>query len=114
MGIRVKPRREKDIQAELLRYLSLRGVFCWRNNSGAAPMPSGHFVRFGSPGSADILGVLSPSGRLLGVECKRPGGKPTALQQSWMDSIKAAGGVAICASSIAQLEEGLLAAGVNL
>lgn len=114
MGARIRPRRERDIQAELLRYLTLKGVFCWRNNTGAAVLQSGHFARFGSPGSADILGVLAPSGRLLGVEVKRPRRKPTVLQQAWLESVLAAGGVACCVDSIEALDAALEAQGVRL
>jgi hypothetical protein len=114
MGVRVRSKREKDVLAELLRWLSLKGVFCWRNNSGAGTLRSGHFVRFGAPGSADILGLLSPSGRFLAVEVKRPGGRPTERQGAWLEAVRAAGGVAVCASSIEELEAGLNRFGVKL
>ncbi len=44
---------------------------------------NGHerFTRMGLPnGAPDLIGILAPSGRLLGLECKRPGEHATAEQ----------------------------------
>ena len=44
---------------------------------------------YGKAGTPDVLGVLA--GRALAWECKRPGGKPTALQAEQMRRWAAAG-----------------------
>lgn len=85
---------EAGVLKACLQLLDLRGIFAWRNNSGALPNAEGRPVRFGKPGSSDIFGIL-PGGRFLAVECKRPGGKPTATQAVFLESIRVAGGVAL-------------------
>jgi hypothetical protein len=70
----VKAPRETELVRQCLALLGLRGVFAWRNNSGAFVRDQGEarrYFRAGAVGSPDILGVL-PGGRFLGVECKRP------------------------------------------
>jgi hypothetical protein len=114
MGARIRQRREVDIQHELIRWLTLRGVMCWRNNTGGATLASGHFARFGEPGSADILAVLRPAGRLLACEVKRPGKVPTALQANWLARAAAAGACVVVASSVQDLEEALAIQGIEL
>lgn len=108
--------READILRDCLTWLKLHGVLCWRQNQGAITgMHNGkrRFLRFSSQvGISDILGVLPPSGRLLAVETKRPGRQATAEQAAFLDVVRQCGGVAVCARSIAELEQALLAAGV--
>jgi hypothetical protein len=47
---------------------------------------------YGRSGVPDIVG--SYMGKFFGIECKKPGGKVTALQQRELDNITASGGVA--------------------
>lgn len=105
---------ESEILRVCLEYLRLRGVFCWRQNQGAVTAEyqgRKRFLRFaGADGIADILGVLSPSGRLLAVEVKRPGRQPTAQQQGFLDAVRRQGGLAVCVHSLAELEAALTAA----
>ena len=115
---RVAPRRESEIQREILTYLSLvPGVVAWRNNTGA--MFGEHkgkrwAVRFGRKGLPDILGfrrtvlgcdyngcVEEASARFLAIEVKRdPKQKPTPEQAAFLDSVRKAGGIALVASSV--------------
>src|SRR5262245_33120475 len=90
-----------------LELLALRRIPAWRANTGAARMPSGRFVRFGTPGISDILGVLPPAGRLLAVECKRAGNKPTPEQQLFLDAVTAAGGLALVVRDVTELQAAL-------
>jgi len=48
---------------------------------------------FGRSGVPDILCCIN--GRFVGIECKANGGKTTRLQDSNLDAIREAGGVAI-------------------
>jgi len=71
------------------------------------------FMRFSSmAGISDILGILPPSGRFLAIECKRPGNKPTAEQDAFLDIVRQCGGIAVCVRSIDELEQALTDAGV--
>jgi hypothetical protein len=46
---------EKETQASICDYLDLRKHFWWRDNSGAFKTQHGARVRFGTPGSPDII-----------------------------------------------------------
>lgn len=103
--------KEADIVRDCLLWLKLHGVFCWRQNQGAI---SGEyngkrrFLRFSSAtGISDILGIMPPSGRLLAIECKRPGRKPTVEQEAFLQMIRDSGGLALCIHSLEELEQGL-------
>ncbi len=103
--------READVLRDCLLWLKWHGVYCWRQNQGAISGEHNgkrRFLRFTSlPGISDILGILPPSGRLLAVECKRPGNKPTPEQAAFLDIVRQSGGVAICVHSVEELEQAL-------
>jgi hypothetical protein len=99
--------REQDIQRAILQLLTLRGIPAWRANTGAFTgeyKGQTRFVRFGTKGQADILGVLPPAGRLLALEVKRPGGKLTLEQDAFLRVITQAGGLAALVTSPAEVE----------
>jgi hypothetical protein len=54
---------EGAVLAGCLRYLEIRGIYHWRNSTGAVRIGPGRFMRFGKVGSSDILGVL-PGGKI--------------------------------------------------
>jgi hypothetical protein len=89
---------ESLIQGEILEYLRLRGVFCWRNNSGVA-RTGGRFIRFGSPGAPDILGIL-PDGRFLGIEVKTPTGIVSEDQEAFHEAATRSGALVFTAWSL--------------
>lgn len=80
---------EKKIKKQILDYLKKEKVFHWTAWQG--PMST--------KGISDILGAL-PGGRLLAIEVKMPGKKPTALQQRFIDAVNRAGGLAIVARCV--------------
>lgn len=95
---------ESAVLKGCLEYLRLRGIYCWRNNTGAVKNGN-RFIRFGFPGSSDILGIL-PDGRFLAVECKRgKGGVVSELQKEFLHNIEENGGVAVVATSVEILAE---------
>lgn len=102
-----KPPLERDVQKAILSYLKLAGVLVWRNNAGAfsAPATATHarrFVRYGGmAGASDLIGVVPGSGKLLAIEVKRPGERPTADQVAFLRAVAAEGGVAFWADSVA-------------
>lgn len=86
---------ETQIVRSILDGLAAMGIMAWRVNTGA--MTGEHngkqrFVRFRPKGQADIQGILSPSGRVLSIEVKRPGGRMTAEQLGWQNMIQTRGG----------------------
>src|SRR5204863_371322 len=87
-----------DVFAAVRQLLGVRRIFAWRNNSGGFALGTGkarRFVRAGLTGSADILGVLPGSGKLLAVECKSATGRLSESQRAFLDRVNAAGGVAL-------------------
>lgn len=103
-------RPERDIQRACLDYLAMKHILCWRANTGAfRGTYKGHdrFVRFGVKGQPDIFAVLAPHGRLVGIEVKRPGGTLSPHQAAFLDALARAGGIGLCVSSAAELEEKL-------
>ena len=97
---------EDAVLKSCLEYLDIRGIYHWRQNTGALKVGN-RFVRFGIPGVSDILGIL-PDGRFLAVECKRPkGGVLSPCQKDFLGNIQRNGGVAIVAHSASELHEEL-------
>ncbi len=96
--------REGAVQAQVLAYLTRRGdMELWRQNTGGMKTATG-FVKFGVKGAADIFCILAPSGRFVGVECKRPiGGVLSDAQKAWGAKIERAGGLYIVAKSVAEV-----------
>jgi hypothetical protein len=67
---------ENAVVRACMDQLTLLGVPHIRNNTGAQLIPGTattrrRFVKFGTTGWPDIIGVL-PDGKFLGVECKAP------------------------------------------
>lgn len=106
---------EKQVLAQVLAWLKAHGLFAWRNNSGGRVLPGhggkGQFVRWGVVGSGDVFVLLPPLGRLVSLECKRPGGKPSAAQVAWAEAVRAQGGGAHVVTSVEELEAALRAEG---
>ena len=77
---------ERIVVAKIIRALKAHGVsWCIKTHGGT----------FQGAGLPDILAIAPQTGRLLGIEVKRPHiGKLTALQQNQLDKIMSAGGVA--------------------
>lgn len=95
---------EGQVVNACIRYLWLKGCFVWRQNTGAyKPEGSNRFIRYGTPGCPDIVG-LTPSGRFLGVECKVGLAKQTPHQVTFQNHIERHNGIYILARSIDDLE----------
>lgn len=71
------------------------GVLVFRNNVGAIKKGR-RYVRFGlGVGSADLVCVVAPHGRLLAIETKRPKGyEATEEQEKWLTRVRQYGGIA--------------------
>ncbi len=95
---------ENTLQRACLEYLELRQITAWRNNTGVLRNPRGRPVRYGVVGSGDIFAVL-PDGRFASIECKVNNNKPSAEQLDWRAAIQAAGGIAIVARTVDDVED---------
>lgn len=117
---------EKILQTQILKAIGARpDLRVWRQNTGqswtgnqvvriAAPgsypvepgdvvIRQAHPIRFGLPGSADIFGIMQPSGRFLAIEVKAPKGRVTEEQKRFLGMVRAMGGVAIVARSVEEV-----------
>jgi hypothetical protein len=107
------PIRESEIVKAILEYLKLKGIYCFRNNTGAFKSVykgKQRFHRYGEVGSSDIIGITK-KGLFLAIEVKRPGGKPTDKQIEFMGHINRNGGIAFVAYSVDDVEKTLISAG---
>jgi len=81
---------EADVLKAIIRYLTLKKILFIRNNTGAL---SGErngrsfFVRFGSPGSPDIL--MFYNGTTYGIECKSSTGVQSQAQFEFQQRFEA-------------------------
>lgn len=92
---------EHEIQKQILDWLKIKGIFHWRNNTGAmASTYKGktRFMRFGAVGSPDIFAVHR--GKIYGIEVKGLKGEMSAAQDEFMRRIVIAGGFYIEARSL--------------
>lgn len=86
---RIKP--EKTIQKEILAWLKANGYLHWRQNSGNIFMP-GRMIRLGYAGLPDIVVILAPKGRVIGLEVKSEKGTMRPAQEEFAKQLIAAGG----------------------
>lgn len=80
---------------------------CRRSDKGARP------VRFNPPGTADIVGLIAPSGRMLMIECKSATGAQRDDQASMQTAVESFGGLYVLARSIVDVDVALAAEGIT-
>lgn len=80
---------ESNITKSILKYLrGLDGCFAWKEHGGM----------YGTAGIPDV--ICCYQGRFLAFEVKRPGNKPTAIQQVTIDKMRQAGGKVYIVNSV--------------
>ena len=77
------------------------GWLVWRNNSGMVQTARGHMVKMGMAGLPDLFAIKD--GLLLGVEVKRPGKKPTEIQERMLGELREHGAATVVATCIEDL-----------
>ena len=83
---------EAQVLADVQKVLGkLPDLALWRNNIGSPD----RIHHYGLPvGSADLIGILSPSGRLIALECKSPTGRLRPEQSRWLAAVRTFGAFA--------------------
>jgi hypothetical protein len=99
--------KEADVLCAVERWLAIKRIPYWRQNSGALKNARGQLVRFGKKDSADITGIDPNTGRRIEIECKAPGENLREGQRQFLDMINRCYGVGICVQSVEELEEQL-------
>jgi hypothetical protein len=64
----------------------------WKNATGATKVEN-RVIKFGLKGSADILGIVKPSGKLLAIECKTGQAVQSNHQKNFENMILNFGGI---------------------
>lgn len=81
---------EKATQKAVLDYLTAKGIFHWRQNSGAIKT-RGHFYKFASiNGIPDIVAIVN--GQFIGLEIKDIDGKQNDDQIEFQRLLEESGG----------------------
>lgn len=83
-----------------------------RINTGVARFGD-RTVRFNPPGTADIVGLIAPTGRMLMIECKSATGKQRDAQRTMERVVTAFGGLYILARSLEDVDAALSAIGLS-
>lgn len=91
---------EKKLQGLIANYLGLHQIYFEVDRMDRRTS--------GKRGRPDFR--LCYRGRFIGIECKAANGKLSPEQQKTLDEIKASGGLAIVAYSLADVQDALLAA----
>ena len=97
---------EHSIQNTIISYLWMRGYYVQRLNSGKIPMQSLHgqrLIQLMPPGTPDIMAFKK--NELLFIEVKRPGKKPTYLQEEKMKELETYGARCFVATSLEDVED---------
>lgn len=92
---------ERDIQSQVTDWLTLKGIFWYRQNTGAMTRDykgRRRFIRFGARGAPDIVCCIR--GKYVAIELKRPGGRQTSEQAAFEANLKLAGGIYILGHSL--------------
>jgi hypothetical protein len=82
---------EGDIKRDSLEALERVGAFAFRVQSGMVKVRGG-WMHLSPPGTADILVIVPPLGRILGLEVKTAKGTEREAQLAWADGVRALGG----------------------
>lgn len=99
-----------DLVNAVLLHLSPMGL-AWKNSTGALKDATGRLVRYGLPGSSDVLACIS--GRMVGVECKVGRDRQREHQARFADALHRAGGIYILARSVEDVTERLTREGLS-
>lgn len=116
--------READVQNTIRIEGAKVGLLLWRNNVGVLEDRNGRPVRFGlandSPESnrkcksSDLIGIWNVTGQFVAVEVKEPGWKfnpkddHEAAQLTFLNIIRAKGGIGLFATSWPEVAEELV------
>ena len=86
--------KESEIQTDIMKMLLKHPKVAWAYVTTVGMLRGrGHYIKMGFPGLSDIIGQLN-DGRLLALEIKTPGKKPTEVQAEFIDLVKRNNGLA--------------------
>jgi len=93
---------ERAVLSQVIQYLRLRGCLVFRMNTGANVFQNTdgrrRFVRFGTPGMADVLAFTTRS--VIWVECKSSTGRQSDAQRVFQRQVEEYGHTYVLARSV--------------
>jgi hypothetical protein len=95
---------ETEIQREILDYLEWMGIFYWRNFTQGVRTAGGR-TKNKNKGAPDIFALEPTSGKLIGIEVKKPGGRVSHEQLEWMTKAAKNGALCFIAESVEDVRE---------
>ena len=95
--------KETQLQRDCLQYLRAKGIFCYRQNSGALKTEKGFYRFTDINGLPDIIAIIN--GRYVGFELKLKGKYPSKTQRATHEAIKKAGGEVYIIHDLNELKE---------
>lgn len=112
-----KPKTEGQISKQIRDWIDKIGGLATRVNVGVIKLP-GRIMQLAPAGTSDSLSILSvriPNyphviGIYVAIEIKKPGGVTSIKQQEFIEKIRAKGGIAFWADSLASAKEQLATA----
>ena len=94
---------EREVQAECIKWLRARRIFCDSHDCGSGDLGYG-WATYGIKGAGDIIGIL-PGGQHFEIECKTgKGGRLSVGQQKRMEDVRETGGVYLVVHGVEELE----------
>ena len=81
--------KEQDIQTSIMNYIS---------SIGGLPLKFNNIGIYAKAGVSDILACIR--GRFVAIEVKKPGNKPSALQENFIKAVNTVGGLGFWADSL--------------
>lgn len=95
---------ERVIQAQILQWLKDAGILHWRQQSGTVFL--GHrSIRMGPEGLPDIVVIVPPNGKVVGLEVKSAKGRLRPSQVSFKERLTSVGGSFLVVRSLTQAME---------
>lgn len=92
--------KETSLSAQIAEYLTMRGIYNERLNSGRVETKSGYWITLCERGTPDRLAIVR--GQAIFIETKTLGKKPTPEQLEKHDELRDAGAIVIVADSYQQ------------
>lgn len=88
--------KEQDIQTKIMDYIS---------SIGGLPVKFNNIGIYAKAGVSDILACIK--GRFVAIEVKKPGNKPSKLQENFINGVNSIGGLAFWADNLDDVKEKL-------
>jgi hypothetical protein len=81
---------ESERKKAIVDALAAMGVIAWVNHAGRVKVRGG-YMNLSAAGTPDVIAIVRPSGRLLGLEVKDEKGRERPAQTAWAHGARHSG-----------------------